>query len=473
MNKFKLFIENLTVYGVGGVIVKIIPLIMLPIITRLLPNSEYFAANDLFQTLSSFAGAIALLGMYDAMYRLYFDNSSDIYKRSICSTTFYFVVSSTLIVSAALIIFRNFFNRLLFGSQNYTILVLFSALYVVLNGTSTIISGPTRMRNNRKIFLFTNTISPIISYVIAIVLILKGLYLIALPFGSILSLFIVSIIFWILNRSYFKFKYIRLDYFKELLKIGIPLMPNFIVYWIFGSCDRVMLSNMIGLSETGIYSIGAKLGNASQIIYTAFSGGWLYFAYSTMKDSDQAETNFRVLEYMSAISFFCSSFIFVISRSFYSLVFSGDYTRGFIVAPYLFLCPLLQMLFQIASNQFMVIKKPIYNILILSIGAVSNIVFNLILIPIMGIEGAAIGTLIGYSISLFICLLFLYIKRLMPVSKRFVVSCVVMGLFILVFHFYGFCNSKLSILFFGFYSIFLFYLYFKDIKFIIFKINKR
>lgn len=42
MKKFKLFIENFLVYGLGGIISKIIPLIMVPIITRIMPNTDYF-----------------------------------------------------------------------------------------------------------------------------------------------------------------------------------------------------------------------------------------------------------------------------------------------------------------------------------------------------------------------------------------------------------------------------------------------
>lgn len=40
--KAKLFLENFLVYGLGGVINKIVPLIMLPIVTRLMPNTDAF-----------------------------------------------------------------------------------------------------------------------------------------------------------------------------------------------------------------------------------------------------------------------------------------------------------------------------------------------------------------------------------------------------------------------------------------------
>ena len=45
MSKLKLFIENFLVYGLGGIISKIIPFVMIPIITRLMPSTDYFGIS--------------------------------------------------------------------------------------------------------------------------------------------------------------------------------------------------------------------------------------------------------------------------------------------------------------------------------------------------------------------------------------------------------------------------------------------
>ena len=70
MNKVKLFIENFLVYGLGGIISKIIPLIMVPVVTRLMPSTEYFGISDLSNTVVSFASAIAVMGMYSLFLHL-------------------------------------------------------------------------------------------------------------------------------------------------------------------------------------------------------------------------------------------------------------------------------------------------------------------------------------------------------------------------------------------------------------------
>lgn len=195
---------------------------------------------------------------------------------------------------------------------------------------------------------------------------------------------------------------------------------------------------MIGLGAAGIYSVGSKLGHASQLIYTAFAGGWQYFAFSTMKEDDQVRSNSMVFEYLGIISFIATAFICAWSYGIFRVLFKVDYLSGYIVAPYLFLAPLLQMLFQVAANQFLVVKKTWPNMLILSTGALLNIIINYYLIPVLGIEGASLATLMGYVVSDIICVVVLCKMKLMVVSKRFVSAVIAtvgfMILWRIIFH---------------------------------------
>lgn len=106
MKKTKLFIDNILIYGLGGVINKIIPIIMLPIVTRLMPDTSYFGINDLQSTVVSFISAVAMLGVYDALYRLFFEKDDDNYKKSMCTTALVIVMVMALIASLGLIILK-------------------------------------------------------------------------------------------------------------------------------------------------------------------------------------------------------------------------------------------------------------------------------------------------------------------------------------------------------------------------------
>lgn len=167
MNKFKLFIENFLIYGLGGIISKLVPLIMVPIVTRIMPTTDYFGISDLSNTVVQFASAIAIMGMYDAMYRMFFEKDDEEYKKNICSTALVFTICMSIIVFLLFLIFKEQVANY-FCDKKYAYIVYIFAMAALVGATNSIISAPTRMQNQRKIFLITNTLSPVISYGISI-----------------------------------------------------------------------------------------------------------------------------------------------------------------------------------------------------------------------------------------------------------------------------------------------------------------
>lgn len=426
MNRFKLFIENFLVYGLGGMISKIVPFVMLPIVTRLMPNAFYFGLNDISTVVVSFGQALAVMGMYDALFRMFFEKNEQSYKKELCSTALTFTLITSIIIFFLMILFREPLAQLFFSDRKFANLLCLSAMSILIGATNSIVSAPTRMQNQRKVFLVTNFLSPVISYSISIPLLLKGYYIVALPLASILSALSMEVIFMVLNHKWFSFR-INKKYLKEMLVIALPLVPNFLVYWIFNSSDRLMISKLIGTDWNGIYAVGAKIGQASQLIYTAFAGGWQFFAFSTMKDKDQVKMTSNIFEYLGVITFSAGMIMAAISKEVFALLFSEEYLQGYIVMPYLFVAPLLLMLYQVVVNQFLVIKKTWPSVLLLFFGAVTNVVLNATLIPMIGIEGAAIGTFMGYVVSIVGVIIVLSRMKLVCVSVRFYLCTALFG----------------------------------------------
>lgn len=435
MSKLKLFVENFIIYGLGGMINKLIPLIMIPIITRLMPDSTFYGISDMANTIVSFGTAVAVMGMYDAMYRMFFEKEETEYKKRVCSTTLVFVLLTAAVTGIVIVLFKDMMSRRFLGSAQYSFIIYLVAFNVFLDSVNTVIASPTRMQNHRKTYLATNFIGPFLSYTMSIILLMKGHYLIAMPLGLVISSVTVHVTYLIINRSWFSPSLFDGDMLKVMLPIGIPMAVNILTYWVFNSCDRLMITNLINVGESGVYAIGSKLGHASQLVYTAFAAGWQYFAFSTMKEDDQVESNSMVFEYLGAVSYVITMFVCAFSYDIFRLLFTEEYLRGYIVAPYLFLAPLLLMLFQVIANQFLVIRKTWPNMLILITGAVINVGLNYILIPVMGIEGAAIATLAGYVSALLIASFVLVRMKLLKIQGRFIFATVVMAAVMLAWRF--------------------------------------
>ncbi|NLD24215.1 MAG: oligosaccharide flippase family protein [Bacteroidales bacterium] len=459
-NRTKLFIENFLAYGTINALDKIVPLIMLPIVTRLITDTGDYGRFEMFNTIVGFGGTFAVLGMYDAMFREYFEKNSLEYKKIVTSTSARIVFFSALLVTFLLIIFSRITSQLFLNTSENWGIVIMAAMGTFLSANRAIISAPTRIKNQRSIYVFSGISYSFIYYLLAIIFIKLGFNYYGLIYGNLIASCYLLLFFYILNRKDFNLNLFNIKVAKELLKIGIPLVPCFVIYWAFNSMDKIMISHIIGINAVGIYSIGAKVASVSMFIYAAFAGGWQYFAFSTMKDKDQVELTSKVFEYLGVLSViaFCVATIF--DDFVFTLFFTGDYVLGVLVFPYLFLSPLMLMLFQTAGNQLLVVKKSYLSTLTLAIGLIFNLVLNYYFIPIYGIKGAALATLVGYACSV-VSIVILTIKmQLLHIKPRFINLAIIIILFIVKLFWFDDIWSNLFAILIVFIS---FALYYKDV----------
>ena len=111
---------------------------------------------------------------------------------------------------------------------------------------------------------------------------------------------------------------------------------------------------------------------------------------------------------------------------------------------------------------------------ILLFGAVVNVVLNLMLIPLIGIEGASIATLFGYIISDIICVIVLCKMKLMVISKRLLLSTAITVCYFIVWRFTFSDKTLIGLIVAVISSCLLGLLYKKELKMIIDKFaNKK
>ena len=432
MSRKKLLYENFLIYGMGSVMSKIIPFIMLPVITFLLPDEKYFGINDLFTTVTSFCCSFGLFGMTDAAYRFFFDEDDLEYKKKVCSTSAGISVIFTLFSVIVLLLLSGIITDRIYGSQEYYFLIVLNVFAIYISNVNSFLMLPTRMLNKRKVYLAVNTFIPVVTYSAAILMLYFGWYLCALPLAFIFSGIFSSVIYGILNAEWFSYARIDRNLVIDLIKFGLPIMPQHLMYYIINSCDKFMIAVFLGQSLNGLYAVGGKFGQISQIIYVAFAGGWSYYRYSTMNEADQVDNISVIFETIGVISFVAFVFGCILSKPVIEIFFKKEYYESFIVIPYLFLSPLIQMMFQIVAGQFTILKKTWINLVSLLMGVVCNVVLNYVFIPIMGIEGASFSTLIGYIVTLIICSVACLKCKMLQVQKKFSISIIITVLFFVI-----------------------------------------
>lgn len=177
MNKsrFKLFMENMVFFGGLSMLTKAIPFITLPIITKMLPDASAYGKADMFNVINSFGTSIAVVGMYDAIFREWFEYKDDIeYQKRITSTGLTIVLIVSAFVCLGIVLFRKIFSNSLFETVEYSNLIIVSAFSILLGAIQTIIAMPTRMRNRKKVFLYTGVSFPLIGFLLTINFIKTG-----------------------------------------------------------------------------------------------------------------------------------------------------------------------------------------------------------------------------------------------------------------------------------------------------------
>jgi len=429
LNRAKLFIDNFFSYGLISILSRVIPFVFLPIITRLLPDTSDFGVFDIFQVAILLGTSFAFLGIYNPFFREYFEKDEIKYKNDVATTSFWLIFTNTCIISFLLICFHVFFANHFFNDEYHFILLISFALFISVNHDIFVL--PFRIQNNRKAFLTSGLINALSQKIVAIILIFLGFSFFSLIYAMVIANIITIAYSLVKNRDfYFKGSFDK-SIAKGLLKFGLPLLPITVIMWGSQSIDRMFIIKYLDLSELGVYAIGARVAQVSHLVYMAFSVGWGYFAYSTMKDKDYPILLGKIFSLSVA---FITSFYFIFylfKDIIFNILFTGDYISGVIVFPYLLIGPLMMILISILDIQTIVTKKTLFSLLINGLVFVVVIIANMILIPRFGILGAGIANVLRYFFSMLLFMIIVVkVKKLVILSHH---VYWVLGIFILLF----------------------------------------
>lgn len=212
--------------------------------------------------------------------------------------------------------------------------------------------------------------------------------------GTVTPAFIVSVL--ILYSFYKKNKpVLNFEHLKYGLKLGVPIIPHGLGQIILSSFDRIMITNIVGAAESGLYSFSYTIFTMLQVTSTALFSVFDPWAYERLK-----ENNIPELRKIASL-FFC----FLSAASIAVVVIAPDVivllgSKKYVDAIYTTIPVVVGGLFSLAYGIPAILeyyhKKTIY-ISIGTIGAAAiNVVLNYICIPRFGYVAAAYTTLASY-----------------------------------------------------------------------------
>jgi O-antigen/teichoic acid export membrane protein len=184
----------------------------------------------------------------------------------------------------------------------------------------------------------------------------------------------------------------------SLLKDSWPLALSVIAMTIYQRIDQVMLGEMVGSEEVGIYSVAVRLAEIWIFIPTAIY--WSVFPSIVKAKSvgdDQFYTQLQKFYNLMALSAYVIAIpVTILAQWLVSFLYGESYARAGLMLAILIWANIFTFL-ELARSSFLATMNwtKVYFVTVM-LGAVLNIALNFALIPKYGGLGAAFASLIAY-----------------------------------------------------------------------------
>lgn len=190
---------------------------------------------------------------------------------------------------------------------------------------------------------------------------------------------------------------------KLILKDSWPLMFAIIAVGVYMKIDQVMIKNILGNEQAGIYAVAVKLSELWYFVPTLICASVFPALTKAMNISkDFFENRIKKLYFlMFWLSFFIALVTTFFAHWIIKIIFGIPYL-GATGTVQIYVWAGISVSLGIVIGQYWLVNNftKIYFYTTL-MGAIVNIAINIILIPRMGINGAAIATLISYTVVVF------------------------------------------------------------------------
>lgn len=425
MNRYKYLVENIAIFGIGTLLSKIVVFLLLAFYTKYLTTSE-FGDSELIITTISLVVPVVTLSISDAVMRFLLGKDDPI---KVVTNGFFIVVFGALIILAL----YPLFSPITFISQYFIYIFL---LYL---GTSfeQLFFNINKGFENVKLCSFTSLVS-------VIALIIGSYYLVVLHRGGIagylsamiLSHFASSIYLFFGGRLYKYIKRKNLDktLLRGMLAFSIPFIPSTIAWWMNTTIDRYLIVFFLGSSLNGIFSAAAKIPSVISILTAIFNQAWQISGIKEYESSTYSTFFSNIYNVFSAtIISLCS--ILILALPFISdLLFKGEFGTAWIYVPFLVMGAIYSGLGGVLAPVYLAFKKTAILMYSTIVGAVVNIIVNLLFLEKFGIQVASISSAVSFLIIWIIrlCILRKYVKVKIK-WMLFVISNILLLCEILVF----------------------------------------
>jgi O-antigen/teichoic acid export membrane protein len=403
------------IYGLGGLVSRILAVVLLPLYTSYLPPGS-FGRVETLTAASAVAVIVLRMGVSTAFFRFYFDHKDPARRLVVVRTSFWFTMTMATVGLVLSLVFAGPLSHAIPHFGNHPELVRAAAIGFWAQMNYEQLTSLFRVEERSVAFALASVANVLITIGATIVLIVvlhKG------ALGLLVGNFVGTLCVYLVLVAYRR-EQLGLQFDRELLrgmqKFGLPLVPSALALWAINFIDRIFVGAYKSQAEVGVYSAAIKIASVITFVMFAFRTAWPAFAYSIEDDRDARHTYAFVLTYLLVIASWIALALGALAPWITDAMVSHRYHRAQEAIALLAFAGAVYAGYTVLAIGSGRARRTQFNWIVSGSGAALNIGLNFWLVPRYGMVGAAIATVAAY-VGLFLGMTW-YAQRVYPVSYQ-------------------------------------------------------
>ena len=401
------------VYGLGGLVSRILAVLLLPLYTHYLTHADYGAIETLLALTAVLVIALRA-GITSAFFRFYFDAQTPEDRVLLVRTSFWFTMTMATAGLIVGLVLAEPIAHALNGMTPGLVRAAFIGLWAQANYEQ--LTSLFRVEERSMQFALASLANVLVTVAATVLLVAvwhKGA--LGVLVGSFIGTLVVYAILLTRRRYQLGLQFDR-ALLREMNRFGMPLVPSGIALWAIDLVDRLFLNTISGAGETGLYSIGVRISSAVVFLLAAFRTAWPAFAHSISDDDEARRTYSFVLTYLLFVACWLSLALGLLSPWIVHLLTTPRFYAGSRVVSLLCFAATAYAGYTVIAISIGRVRRTRFNWIITGAAAGLNIGLNILLIPPYGMIGAAVSTVAAYL--LMFLLMTWNAQRLFPVPYQ-------------------------------------------------------
>lgn len=391
-------VTHTAIYTVGTVLRNIASIVMLPIYTRYLDPSDYGVIELLSSTIELFSVLFGLrIGEAIFRYHAAYESRQD--KNEVITTALFLVAALTCTGLLILFLFAEALSLIIFGSVAYIDAIRLFGITLPLSALSEVAFLYLRAEQRPWTFVGFSTIRLVLQLSLNIYLVViekmrvEGVIYSAVVSNSIMTLVLLASTF---RRAGLGFSWVKA---RELATFSWPLIFTALAMSVSTTADRYFLQHFGDSAQVGLYSLGYKFGYMLLVfIWSPFSSTWDSERYAVLKSTDPQGLFNKIFVLISFLMIFSVLGIAVFAEDVLRVMSDPQFWSAHQVVPIILLAYLLQAWTMFTSVGLLLHGKTVHALYATLVSTAFVMCAYVILIPRLGALGAAVGTLLGFTI---------------------------------------------------------------------------